>query len=236
MEILCSFNLPRISAALERLMGTNVVRLTDRIYMKELRERIDFDYRQQLQKRIRAREVSESGGKEDKFIITTNSLKLVERNWTGAPFDYRRIEHGNSPGAGKRPNFCSHREGGHWHQKDSSKGITIYHRETTPSAYFFREISLLRDFRIFSWKRTGKRTRNAWNFKEWSGNVNDCSTRRANMPVFTRSRSDKSNKRLWRKNSRPRMLWLEWIFYGTKTKTCSIMPNFCNHFTFNFNF
>uniref|UniRef100_A0A1B0AEP9 Uncharacterized protein n=1 Tax=Glossina pallidipes TaxID=7398 RepID=A0A1B0AEP9_GLOPL len=53
------FNLPRISAALERLMGTNVVRLTDRNYMKELRERIEDDYRQQLNKRICARELKE---------------------------------------------------------------------------------------------------------------------------------------------------------------------------------
>lgn len=53
-----SFNLPRISARLERLMGTNVVKLTDRAYMKELRERIDEDYRKQLLSRIRAREVS----------------------------------------------------------------------------------------------------------------------------------------------------------------------------------
>jgi len=50
--------LPRISARLERLMGTNVVKLTDRAYMKELRERIDEDYRKQLLSRIRAREVS----------------------------------------------------------------------------------------------------------------------------------------------------------------------------------
>jgi len=39
-------------------MGTNVVKLTDRAYMKELRERIDEDYRKQLLSRIRAREVS----------------------------------------------------------------------------------------------------------------------------------------------------------------------------------
>nr|NP_001369120.1 uncharacterized protein Dmel_CG46025, isoform E [Drosophila melanogaster]QJC20902.1 uncharacterized protein Dmel_CG46025, isoform E [Drosophila melanogaster] len=54
-----SFNLPRISARLERLMGTNVVKLTDRSYMKELRERIDEDYRKQLLSRIRARELKE---------------------------------------------------------------------------------------------------------------------------------------------------------------------------------
>ncbi|KAH8413295.1 hypothetical protein KR009_009767 [Drosophila setifemur] len=55
----CTFNLPRISARLERLMGTNVVKLTDRAYMKELRERIDEDYRKQLLSRIRARELKE---------------------------------------------------------------------------------------------------------------------------------------------------------------------------------
>ncbi|KAH8385405.1 hypothetical protein KR200_011367 [Drosophila serrata] len=55
----CNFNLPRISARLERLMGTNVVKLTDRAYMKELRERIDEDYRKQLLSRIRARELKE---------------------------------------------------------------------------------------------------------------------------------------------------------------------------------
>uniref|UniRef100_A0A1B0BJ41 Uncharacterized protein n=1 Tax=Glossina palpalis gambiensis TaxID=67801 RepID=A0A1B0BJ41_9MUSC len=59
MEEQVRFNLPRISAALERLMGTNVVRLTDRNYMKELRERIEDDYRQQLNKRICARELKE---------------------------------------------------------------------------------------------------------------------------------------------------------------------------------
>lgn len=39
-------------------MGTNVVKLTDRTYMKQLRDRIDEDYRQQLDARIRSREVS----------------------------------------------------------------------------------------------------------------------------------------------------------------------------------
>lgn len=39
-------------------MGTNVVKLTDRAYMKQLRDRIDEDYREQLDARIRSREVS----------------------------------------------------------------------------------------------------------------------------------------------------------------------------------
>lgn len=52
-----SFNLPRISARLQRLMGTNVVRLTDRKYMQQLRNKIDEDYKNQLDKRIQTREV-----------------------------------------------------------------------------------------------------------------------------------------------------------------------------------
>ncbi|XP_055853056.1 cilia- and flagella-associated protein 45 isoform X2 [Episyrphus balteatus] len=58
-DALVAFNIPRISARLERLMGTNVVRLTDRKYMKELRERIDEDYRMQLTNRIKNREIKE---------------------------------------------------------------------------------------------------------------------------------------------------------------------------------
>ncbi|XP_055685540.1 inner centromere protein A [Lutzomyia longipalpis] len=55
----CSFNLPRVSSQLERLMGTNVVRLTDRKYMQELRKRIKEDYNVVLQKRIAQRETKE---------------------------------------------------------------------------------------------------------------------------------------------------------------------------------
>lgn len=38
-------------------MGTNVVRLTDRKYMTDLRDRIQDDYKHQLEKRIDMREV-----------------------------------------------------------------------------------------------------------------------------------------------------------------------------------
>lgn len=55
---LFSFNMPRVSAQLERLMGTNVVRLTDRKYMMDLRRRIHEDYNDMLAKRIENREVS----------------------------------------------------------------------------------------------------------------------------------------------------------------------------------
>lgn len=54
-----SFNLPRVSAQLERLMGTNVVHLTDREYMTELRRRINEDFNEMLNKRIENREVCE---------------------------------------------------------------------------------------------------------------------------------------------------------------------------------
>lgn len=57
-----SVNLPRVTAQLEKLMGTNVVRLTDRKYMQELQRRIQQDYNVTLEKRISEREVS--GGAE----------------------------------------------------------------------------------------------------------------------------------------------------------------------------
>uniref|UniRef100_T1GER6 Uncharacterized protein n=1 Tax=Megaselia scalaris TaxID=36166 RepID=T1GER6_MEGSC len=44
------FNLPRISARLQRLMGTNVVRLTDRKYMQQLRNKTTRTTRINLQK------------------------------------------------------------------------------------------------------------------------------------------------------------------------------------------
>lgn len=52
-----SFNFPRVSAQLKRLMGTNVVRLTDRNYMVDLRRRIQEDCAQMQAKRIETREV-----------------------------------------------------------------------------------------------------------------------------------------------------------------------------------
>lgn len=55
----CSFNIPRVSAQLERLMGSNVVHLTDRKYMNELRRRINEDFNEMLNKRIQNREVIE---------------------------------------------------------------------------------------------------------------------------------------------------------------------------------
>ncbi|KAG5675071.1 hypothetical protein PVAND_005006 [Polypedilum vanderplanki] len=55
----CNFNLPRVSQQLERLMGSSVVRLTDRKYMLDLQKRIQEDYHDTLMKRISNRQASE---------------------------------------------------------------------------------------------------------------------------------------------------------------------------------
>lgn len=56
-SLISSFNLPRVNAQLERLMGSNVVHLTDRKYMTELRRRISEDFESMLMKRIHHRKV-----------------------------------------------------------------------------------------------------------------------------------------------------------------------------------
>ncbi|EAT46596.1 AAEL002192-PA [Aedes aegypti] len=59
MKLSKCVNLPRVTAQLEKLMGTNVVRLTDRKYMQELQRRIQQDYNVTLEKRISEREAKE---------------------------------------------------------------------------------------------------------------------------------------------------------------------------------
>ncbi|KAL7741448.1 hypothetical protein ACLKA6_000773 [Drosophila palustris] len=83
LEPLESFNLPRISARLERLMGTNVVKLTDRAYMKELRERIDEDYRKQLLARIRARELKEV--ERERMLIIEGKSDIIPEELADDP-------------------------------------------------------------------------------------------------------------------------------------------------------
>ncbi|XP_054744635.1 RNA-binding protein 25 [Anastrepha obliqua] len=58
-DVVVAFNLPRISATLERLIGTNVVRLTDHKFMAELRKRLVEEHRNQLERRIKARALRE---------------------------------------------------------------------------------------------------------------------------------------------------------------------------------
>lgn len=71
LSILCSFNLPRVNAQLERLMGSNVVHLTDRKYMTELRRRITDDFQSTLTKRINQRKVCVSN-----YILWLIKMKI----------------------------------------------------------------------------------------------------------------------------------------------------------------
>ncbi|XP_029726919.1 IgA receptor isoform X4 [Aedes albopictus] len=67
-------NLPRVTAQLEKLMGTNVVRLTDRKYMQELQRRIQQDYNVTLEKRIHEREYEEL--ERQKYLILNGQYSL----------------------------------------------------------------------------------------------------------------------------------------------------------------
>ncbi|XP_055632739.1 calponin homology domain-containing protein DDB_G0272472 [Toxorhynchites rutilus septentrionalis] len=69
-----SVNLPRVTAQLEKLMGTNVVRLTDRKYMQDLQRRIQEDYNVTLEKRISEREHEEL--ERQKYLILNGKYSL----------------------------------------------------------------------------------------------------------------------------------------------------------------
>lgn len=67
-SVIYAFNLPRVSAQMERLMGSNIVRLTDRKYMIDLRRRIYEVFDENLAKRIEKREYDESE-REKRLIL-----------------------------------------------------------------------------------------------------------------------------------------------------------------------
>ncbi|XP_060518085.1 uncharacterized protein LOC132696944 [Cylas formicarius] len=54
-----AFNIPQVRSRLEKLMGTNYVNLTDRVYMQRLQQRILEDYEDSMDKRIKVREEEE---------------------------------------------------------------------------------------------------------------------------------------------------------------------------------
>lgn len=60
-----SFIHPHVTSRLEKLMGSNLVSLTDRDYMQKLQERILEDYAESMDKRIKVREVSLSADKSN---------------------------------------------------------------------------------------------------------------------------------------------------------------------------
>lgn len=71
-----SFNDPRIKAKLEELMGTNVVRLTDRNYMLQLRARLLDEYEQNLRKRMKERERDEV--EREKRLILSGRMPIED--------------------------------------------------------------------------------------------------------------------------------------------------------------
>ncbi|CAD7079323.1 unnamed protein product [Hermetia illucens] len=72
-----SYNIPRITARLEGLMGTNVVRLTDRAYMHQLRKSHEADCQAKLQERIDKREAQEME-RERKLVMQGKETRIPE--------------------------------------------------------------------------------------------------------------------------------------------------------------
>ncbi|XP_050085425.1 uncharacterized protein LOC126571161 isoform X2 [Anopheles aquasalis] len=77
-------NLPRVTAQLEKLMGTNVVRLTDRKYMQELQRRIQEDYNVTLEKRITEREAKEI--ERERNLILSGAGDNIPEEMTSSVF------------------------------------------------------------------------------------------------------------------------------------------------------
>ncbi|XP_046677362.1 uncharacterized protein LOC124365426 [Homalodisca vitripennis] len=70
------FSQPRVRSRLERLMGTNVVRITDRNYMQKLQMRIREDHEESVRKRIHDREVGEV--EREKHLILEGKMAVEE--------------------------------------------------------------------------------------------------------------------------------------------------------------
>ncbi|XP_055376050.1 DNA ligase 1 [Condylostylus longicornis] len=79
----CNFALPRITARIEKLMGSNVIRLTDRKFMNEVRARMQKDYEIQLKKRITQREVKES--ERERNLILAGKSDVVPDDQSDHP-------------------------------------------------------------------------------------------------------------------------------------------------------
>ncbi|XP_054285309.1 uncharacterized protein LOC129001878 isoform X1 [Macrosteles quadrilineatus] len=71
-----SFSQPRVRSRLERLMGTSVVRITDRNYMQKLQTRIREDHEESVRKRIHDREVGEV--EREKHLILEGKMAVEE--------------------------------------------------------------------------------------------------------------------------------------------------------------
>uniref|UniRef100_A0AAG5D707 Uncharacterized protein n=1 Tax=Anopheles atroparvus TaxID=41427 RepID=A0AAG5D707_ANOAO len=83
-SVIYAVNLPRVTAQLEKLMGTNVVRLTDRKYMQELQRRIQEDYNVTLEKRISEREAKEI--ERERNLILSGAGDSIPEEMTSSVF------------------------------------------------------------------------------------------------------------------------------------------------------
>ncbi|XP_053694517.1 trichohyalin [Sabethes cyaneus] len=81
-------NLPRVTAQLEKLMGTNVVRLTDRKYMQDLQRRIQEDYNVTLEKRIQEREAKELD--RERNLILSGAGDSIPEELSSAVFNVNK--------------------------------------------------------------------------------------------------------------------------------------------------
>ncbi|XP_069687499.1 uncharacterized protein [Periplaneta americana] len=71
-----AFNHPHVRSRLERVMGSNVVRLTDRDYMLKLQGRINEDIVSMQQRRIRQREAEEV--EREKMLVLEGKIPVEE--------------------------------------------------------------------------------------------------------------------------------------------------------------
>ncbi|XP_058453823.1 uncharacterized protein LOC131431891 isoform X2 [Malaya genurostris] len=81
-------NLPRVTAQLEKLMGTNVVRLTDRKYMQDLQRRIQEDYNVTLEKRIQEREAKELD--RERSLILSGAGDAIPQDFSSSVFSVNK--------------------------------------------------------------------------------------------------------------------------------------------------
>ncbi|XP_058814412.1 uncharacterized protein LOC131678355 [Topomyia yanbarensis] len=81
-------NLPRVTAQLEKLMGTNVVRLTDRKYMQDLQRRIQEDYNVTLEKRIHEREAKELD--RERSLILSGAGDAIPEDFNSSVFNVNK--------------------------------------------------------------------------------------------------------------------------------------------------
>ncbi|KAK4879886.1 hypothetical protein RN001_008032 [Aquatica leii] len=74
LKVVSGFSHPYVRSRLEKLMGSNLISLTDRTYMQQLQERILENYANDMNKRIAAREANER--ERVKNLVLTGMIPL----------------------------------------------------------------------------------------------------------------------------------------------------------------